>query len=223
MSTDIQKALSISSELDKKSRDFLSKALASNGKQEFDYIKYRKALNAILAMGLDEATAFKSAFATAKTMGLTKTSLSNSAKSYLSVLMEEKSKFDEALANQVKTKVASKAEQVQKLETRIDEMRQKIAEMEKRMRAMLMLGVPYTEDDFAAAAASVAGKTEMDAMVAYLQVLGTMVPFGDPLDQGRFSATKVPKETDDLSSFKAFRQPYSEIFRFLRALGYEEL
>ncbi len=133
MSTDIQKALSISSELDKKSRDFLSKALASNGKQEFDYIKYRKALNAILEMGLDESTAFKSAFATAKTMGLTKTSLANSAKSYLSVLMEEKSKFDEALANQVKTKVASKAEQVQKLETRIDEMRQKIAEMEKRI------------------------------------------------------------------------------------------
>ncbi len=133
MSTDIQKALSIPGDLDKRSRDFLSKALASNGNEEFDYIKYRKALNAIAEMGLNEETAFKSAFATAKTMGLTKTSLSNSAKSYLSVLMEEKSKFDEALANQVKTKIASKADQVQKLEMRIDEMKQKIAEMEKRI------------------------------------------------------------------------------------------
>ena len=42
------------------------------------------------------------------------------------------------------------------------------------MRGMKTIGVPYTEQDIAAAAATVKGKTEMDAMVAYLQVLGTM-------------------------------------------------
>ena len=49
--------------------------------------------------------------------------------------------------------------------------------MEKRLRAMKALGVPYTDDDINGAAAAVEGKTEMDAMVAYLQVLGTMVKF----------------------------------------------
>lgn len=44
----------------------------------------------------------------------------------------------------------------------------------KRMRAMQTLGVPYTEQDIQAAAEQVKGKTEMDATVAYLQVLGTM-------------------------------------------------
>jgi len=48
---------------------------------------------------------------------------------------------------------------------------------EKKMRAMAMVGVPYTDADFAGAAAVVADKTEMDALVAYLQVLGTMVKF----------------------------------------------
>ncbi len=47
------------------------------------------------------------------------------------------------------------------------------------MRVMTMLGVPYTQDDIANAAEEVKGKSEMDAVVAYLQVLGTMVTFQD--------------------------------------------
>ena len=50
------------------------------------------------------------------------------------------------------------------------------------MKSMKMIGVPYTEQDFASAAASVKGKTELDAVVAYLQVLGTMVRFDDNVD-----------------------------------------
>ena len=49
--------------------------------------------------------------------------------------------------------------------------------MEKRVKAMRVLGVPYTDEDINGAAASVEGKTEMDAMVAYLQMLGTMIKF----------------------------------------------
>jgi cytochrome c oxidase cbb3-type subunit 2 len=49
--------------------------------------------------------------------------------------------------------------------------------MEKRVKAMRVLGVPYSEEDIKGAAASVEGKTEMDAMVAYLQMLGTMIKF----------------------------------------------
>ena len=48
----------------------------------------------------------------------------------------------------------------------------------KTMRAMKMVGVPYIEEDFATAS-SANGVSEMDAVVAYLQVLGTMVKFED--------------------------------------------
>src|SRR4029453_11458697 len=41
-----------------------------------------------------------------------------------------------------------------------------------RMRALRTLGDPYTDDDIAAAPKAVAGKTELDALVAYLQGLG---------------------------------------------------
>lgn len=133
MSSDIKKALNISPDFDKKSADFLSKALASHATGGFDYIKYRQALKAMEQMGLDEPTAFKSAFATASTMGLTKSGLVKSAKQYLSVLMAEKGKFDDALNNRVKEKIASKSDMVLKLEQRIEEMKNKIEELEAKV------------------------------------------------------------------------------------------
>ena len=44
--------------------------------------------------------------------------------------------------------------------------------MPTRMKALRAVGVPYTDAEIARAAADVKGKTEMDAMVAYLQSLG---------------------------------------------------
>jgi len=45
----------------------------------------------------------------------------------------------------------------------------------KKLSAMKLLGVPYTDDDINNASAAVKGKTEMDALVDYLQVLGTSI------------------------------------------------
>ncbi|MDH5185416.1 MAG: cytochrome-c oxidase, cbb3-type subunit II [Gammaproteobacteria bacterium] len=47
-----------------------------------------------------------------------------------------------------------------------------------KMSAMQTLGVPYSDAEIAAAADAVKGKTEMDAMIAYLQVLGTSIKSG---------------------------------------------
>ena len=46
------------------------------------------------------------------------------------------------------------------------------AELPVKMRALRKVGVPYTDEDIAAAAKTVEGKTEMDALIAYLQGLG---------------------------------------------------
>ena len=45
--------------------------------------------------------------------------------------------------------------------------------MTQHVKGMQQLGVPYTDEDVANARADVEGKTEMDALVAYLQVMGT--------------------------------------------------
>lgn len=51
--------------------------------------------------------------------------------------------------------------------------------MVAHMNGMRIIGVPYSDADIEAAPKLVEGKTEMDAMVAYLQVLGTMVELKD--------------------------------------------
>ncbi|MEJ6003654.1 cytochrome-c oxidase, cbb3-type subunit II [Paucibacter soli] len=47
------------------------------------------------------------------------------------------------------------------------------ADMAPKFRALRTVGVPYTEDDIAKAGDEVKGKTELDAVIAYLQVMGT--------------------------------------------------
>ena len=44
-----------------------------------------------------------------------------------------------------------------------------------RMRALRIVGVPYTDEQIKAAPDALKGKTEEDALVAYLQGLGTGV------------------------------------------------
>ncbi|AVJ55943.1 cytochrome-c oxidase, cbb3-type subunit II [Idiomarina sp. OT37-5b] len=49
----------------------------------------------------------------------------------------------------------------------------------KKMQVMKQLGVPYTEEDIAGAKQAVQGKTEMEALIAYLQSLGTALSRAD--------------------------------------------
>ena len=49
------------------------------------------------------------------------------------------------------------------------------ADAAPRMTALRRVGVPYTDAEIAQGGAALIGKTELDALVAYLQVLGTAV------------------------------------------------
>jgi cytochrome c oxidase cbb3-type subunit II len=46
-----------------------------------------------------------------------------------------------------------------------------------KMTALRKVGVPYTDADIAGAQAAVKDTTEMDALVAYLQQLGTLLTY----------------------------------------------
>lgn len=54
--------------------------------------------------------------------------------------------------------------------------------MQRHMHGLRLIGVPYSDADIAAAPRLVANKTEMDALVAYLQVLGTMAALQPGID-----------------------------------------
>jgi cytochrome c oxidase cbb3-type subunit 2 len=48
-------------------------------------------------------------------------------------------------------------------------------DIEAKMRTLRRLGVPYSDTDIAGAKKELEGKTELDAMIAYLQGLGTVL------------------------------------------------
>jgi len=48
----------------------------------------------------------------------------------------------------------------------------------KKLKTLKMMGDPYTDADISGARAAVEGKTELDAVVAYLQALGKHAPKG---------------------------------------------
>ena len=49
--------------------------------------------------------------------------------------------------------------------------------VQAKMRALRKVGVPYTDAEIEAAPGQLKGKTELDALIAYLQGLGTQVKF----------------------------------------------
>ena len=119
--------------LDQKSVDFLTKALEKSNLPGFDYIEFKQSLDALSNLNMDEETAFKSAFATASTVGLTKTKLLKTAGHYKKVLANEKSQFDAALQNQVEQKVAGKESEVKKLKDQIAKHEEKIKQLQDQV------------------------------------------------------------------------------------------
>lgn len=127
-------------EQDSKSLDYLSKAIVANNLPGFDYLEYKQAIYTLKGMQFDEDTAYKSAFATAATIGLTKDKLVKSAQHYQTVLEKEKAQFDDALRKQMSQRVAIREQQKTKLtekiaeyETKIRDLKLKIKEFQKKV------------------------------------------------------------------------------------------
>ena len=118
---------------DDKSLDFLTSALNKNNLKGFDYLEYKLSLGRLSDMGMDEVVAYKSAFATATTVGLTKEKLISSAQHYKQVLAQEKSQFDLALKNQMVKRVQSKRAEVEKLKKQIVEWQKNIQKLQDQI------------------------------------------------------------------------------------------
>jgi hypothetical protein len=103
-------------------------ALEASNQQGFDYMEFKDFLRSLANVPMDDATRYKSAFATAQTMGATKENVVSSARQYLSILAKEQTKFQEALKGQKERNLTGKQDEIKNLEQTI---RNKEAEIEK--------------------------------------------------------------------------------------------
>lgn len=129
----ISQLLGLGGTTDQKSVDFLENAMAKQTQPGFDYLKFKQSIDHLASLNLDASTSLKSAFATASTMGVTKDSLLQSARHYLTILGDEKKQFDQALNNQVQQRIDSKKAELQKLQQQIEEHKRQIGKLEKQI------------------------------------------------------------------------------------------
>lgn len=123
--------------LDDRSLDFLAAALEKNNLPGFDYFEFKRAVFNLQGMQLDESIAYKSAFTTAATLGITKEKLIETAGYYRNLVSKEKEKFDNALENQNVVKVTSKQADVKRLRDQIERHKTEIARLQDEMAAYL--------------------------------------------------------------------------------------
>ncbi len=105
--------------LDARSLEYLAQAIERANLPGFDYYEFKRAVATLASMQIDEATAYKSAFTTAATVGVTKEKLLETAGFYVNLVEKEQGKFAEALQNQFETKVAARETDSKRLRDQI--------------------------------------------------------------------------------------------------------
>jgi len=173
-----------SSKVSPKFVDVLLKAIEANNLEGFDYLEFKQSLQNLGAMDMDEKTKYQSAFAMAKTMGVTPSKLVNSAQHYINVLKKEESKFSDALKNQKQKQVVNREQGIKQLKETIVKKQKMIEKLQKEIEAdkqkldkqnaavnESVAKVQATKDGFINAYHSVLGQIQqdIDKMNSYLE------------------------------------------------------
>lgn len=123
--------------LDDRSLEFLSQAIENNNLPGFDYLEFKRAVFQLKGMDIDEATAYKSAFTTASTLGLTKEKLIETAGYYRDLVEKEQARFASALENQQNSKVTGKQNEAVRLRDQIERHKTEIARLQDELAGYL--------------------------------------------------------------------------------------
>ncbi len=151
--------------IDAKIVEKLLQAIEKNNLEGFDYLEYKKSLKALEKMPMDEATKFRSAFATAATMGVTLDKLLDTVKFYIGILDKENDQFVGAFKSQFNDKVSGREREVTQFEQIIAEKSKQIqqltAEITKHQTQIQELKQKLEEDN------SKIQKTQNDFQLSY--------------------------------------------------------
>jgi len=120
--------------LDDRMVDYLMKALVRSNLPGFDYLEFKQSLAALAEVDLDEPTRYKSAFAAASAMGLTKEKLVETAGHYKEVVEREKQQFLTAMKKQVDQKITGKQQEVERMRQQIVQYQEKIQQLQAQIQ-----------------------------------------------------------------------------------------
>ncbi len=122
-------AVAASGKVSDKFYEILFGAMETNNQPGFDYLEYKKSLQTLAKLPMDEATRYSSAFAAAQAMGVSNAQLNDSAQFYLNVLKTEDNKFQESVAVQRQKQIGSKEKAITDFDATIKAKGEQIAKL----------------------------------------------------------------------------------------------
>ncbi len=125
-----------SASINEKHLQLLMAAIEQNNLEGFDYLEYRNSLLSLTNVIADESMRYKSAFEMAKTMGLDKKKLLDSAGFYINILNGEQKKFLDALENQKAKQIQARVDNIANLEKSVAEKKKMIEQLTQDMEIM---------------------------------------------------------------------------------------
>lgn len=141
--------------------EVLKQALLDADLEGFDYMEFKQFLRSLDQVKMDEATKFRSAYATGQTMGATVQNLVSSGRHYLEVLKKEEQRFKDAVNNrrtriiderelgiqQIEKEIDAKEEQIKNLKAEIEKAREEIKRHKEEVTAE-RTKIDQTKNDF---------------------------------------------------------------------------
>ncbi|RFS18537.1 hypothetical protein [Emticicia sp. C21] len=115
--------------------DILLASMEANNQEGFDYLEYKKSLQTLSKMPMDEQTRYFSAFAAAQAMGVTSQKLTDSANFYLKVLAAEDSKFQESVNAQRQKQIGNKEKAIADMDATIKAKAEQITRLTQEIQA----------------------------------------------------------------------------------------
>lgn len=115
--------------------DILLASMEANNQEGFDYLEYKKSLQTLAKMPMDEQTRYFSAFAAAQAMGVTSQKLTDSANFYLKVLAAEDSKFQESVNAQRQKQIGNKEKAIADMDATIKAKAEQITKLTQEIQA----------------------------------------------------------------------------------------
>ena len=120
--------------IDQKIVENLLRKVGEHNLEGFDYFEYRQSLKALDKMPMDEATKYRSAYATASTMGISLQHLLDSATFYLEVLQQQDENFQKEAEQKKQKQVNQKEAEAARLEKQIEEYEEKIKQLQEKIK-----------------------------------------------------------------------------------------
>ncbi|MFK7809227.1 MAG: hypothetical protein AB8F74_15595 [Saprospiraceae bacterium] len=180
-SESFQAPANIEGEVDDKFINILFAAMEKANLPSFDYIEFKQSLRNLAKMPMDEATRFKSAFATAQTMGATPQKLVDAAQHYINILNAEEQKFQSALANQRNKQIGNKEASIKNMTMQLQNKEQKITQLQKEIEAD-KAKMNSMKEEISGAAVKME-KTQKDFVASYNALVGQIKADAEKIKQ----------------------------------------